>query len=183
MNDFNDLMIDLETLGTKRGCQVLSIGSVFFGPSGLGPRLYQILDLNDQADLGLVTDPDTVAWWGRQSAEARRVFTDPKTPLQIALTEFSQFCAMQTSSAKLRVWGNGSDFDNPILEDVFTAADCKVPWRFYNNRCYRTLKGFAPKLKLDRAGTHHNALDDAVTQAEHAVKLLDELGLWSRIVG
>jgi inhibitor of KinA sporulation pathway (predicted exonuclease) len=51
-------------------------------------------------------------------------------------------------------------------------------WKFYNNRCYRTLKNLpaAKGTTIDRGtGTHHNALDDAVSQAKHAVQILKRM--------
>ena len=68
--------------------------------------------------------------------------------------------------------GNGADFDLPILAAAYAAVGLSVPWKPYNGRCYRTLKNLAPVVKLARPGTHHNALDDARTQAVHAIKLM-----------
>lgn len=174
-------MIDLETLGKKRGCQVLSLGAVEFGPEGLGRTLYRVFARDEQESLGLHVDESTVKWWDKQSAEAREVLTAPTEPLHYCLTEFSQFCAVSAASTKLRLWGNGSDFDNQILEEVYEVAGRKMPWVFFNNRCYRTLKGLMPESKIDRSGTHHNALDDAISQAQHAVQLLHDLDLWKRL--
>ena len=40
---------------------------------------------------------------------------------------------------------------------------------------YRTLKNLLPYIEMERVGEHHNALDDAKSQALHAIKLLKEL--------
>ena len=52
----------------------------------------------------------------------------------------------------------------------------KPAWPYRNNRCYRTLKGLLPAIELERSGTHHNALDDAITQARHLQKIVRTLG-------
>jgi len=75
------------------------------------------------------------------------------------------------------VWGNGADFDLPILAAAYKAAGGPPPWKPYNGRCYRTLKNLAPSIKLERQGTHHQALDDAVCQAKHLIKIVEHLGI------
>jgi len=167
----DNVMIDLETLGRRAGCAILSIGAVAFDPvSGkLGPELYVVVDRESQANLH--TDPDTLAWWEGQSKEARAVLTDKAAvPLGDALVKFNQYLS-QFNFTKVKVWGNGADFDNAIMASCYAAAGLEVPWSFWNNRCYRTLKGVVGGPKLTRQGTYHNALDDAKTQAEHAIQL------------
>lgn len=50
------------------------------------------------------------------------------------------------------------------------AAGLEQPWAFWNDRCYRTLKARS-ELKIARTGTHHNALDDAKSQALHLITI------------
>ncbi len=171
------IMLDLETLGLRAGCRVLSIGAVEFSRDGLGREFYVVLNSDDQDRL--FVDPGTEAWWARQSLSARRVFTDEKQPTPVGLAEFNAYCASIDSVKYLRMWGNGADFDQPILAAVYAmhAPELKLPWQ-WGSRCYRTLKNLRPDVKLERQGTYHNALDDAKTQAEHAILLLNELNAW-----
>jgi len=71
------------------------------------------------------------------------------------------------------LWGNGSTFDNVILSNAYRAIGVKQPWDFWNDRCYRTLKSLYPHVKLERSGVAHNALDDAKSQAMHAVRIIN----------
>lgn len=172
-------MIDLETLGKRPGCKILSIGAVEFSANGLGDRFYTSVTTEDQ--LGLDEDPETLAWWNRQSPEARRVLTEPKTAFVDGLEQFAGWVKRLGGPRSVYPWGNGADFDNAILHVAFDVSGVKCPWEFWNSRCYRTLKNLpgAPKFQKDkRAGVHHNALDDAVTQAQHAVEVFNALGLW-----
>jgi exodeoxyribonuclease VIII len=167
----DNVMIDLETLGRRAGCAILSIGAVAFDPDSgkLGSEFYVVVDRQSQT--ALHTDPETLAWWEKQSAEARAVLTDPTAiALGDALIKFNQYLAPY-SFTKVKIWGNGGDFDNAIMASCYAAAGLEVPWAFWNNRCYRTLKNLVGGPKLTRQGTYHNALDDAKTQAEHAVQL------------
>jgi hypothetical protein len=175
------IMLDLETMGTKPGCQVLSIGAVQFSPAGLGSDFYIVLDTSSQREAGLVVDESTAAWWERQSPEARRVFSDPsRVSLQGGLQAFGSWALGVAPARKLRMWGDGSDFDNVVLAAAYGAAKESMPWEWWNNRCYRTLKNMRKDIELEsRVGTYHNALDDAKTQATHAIRILNELNAWA----
>ncbi|MHB0978446.1 MAG: 3'-5' exoribonuclease domain-containing protein [Minisyncoccota bacterium] len=58
------------------------------------------------------------------------------------------------------------------MQYAYHALDMKQPWKFWNNRCYRTLKNMFPEVPFVRIGIAHDALDDAKSQAEHAVAIL-----------
>lgn len=167
------VMLDLETLGTRPGCVVLSVGAVFFDANlGLGAEFYSVVKRSHQVELGLHEDPDTMKWWARQSEEAKRAVMaadEPDAPtVHEALAAFQRFIKLDTN---VKVWGNGADFDNPILAHVHHSVELKQAWNTYNGRCYRTLKNIAPGPKIERVGTYHNALDDAKGQALHAIQL------------
>jgi DNA polymerase III epsilon subunit-like protein len=171
------LMVDLETLGTVPGCVILSVGAVFFDPVKLelGDEFYKVIHTRSCEEAGLHTDPDTVAWWNKQSAAANQVRTDAmldgQSSLKSVLEEFNAFIKRDTG---VKVWGNGADFDNPILVCAYKAVGTKQGWLPYNGRCYRTFKNMFKDTKMDeRVGTFHNALDDAKNQALHMLKILE----------
>src|SRR2546430_1719289 len=118
----SNIMLDLETLGRRPGCQVLSIGAVVFGKEGLGEEFYCVLERHTQAILGLHVDAETQKWWAAQSPEARRVFNEPATDLIEGLGYFSQYIVDNGGPNGVKMWGNGADFDNPILAAVYEAA-------------------------------------------------------------
>jgi hypothetical protein len=172
-----NVMVDLETLGQTPGCVILSIGAVGFDPSGLGKEFYAVVSTADCKKAGLFTDPDTIEWWDKQSPaaqEVRRQADDRKQsmPLKTALDGFNMF--LQGFAPNTKIWGNGSDFDNAILASAYRAAGRQLGWKFWNNRCFRTVKNMAPKsIEPAREGTYHHALDDAKHQALHAIAIHD----------
>lgn len=176
------IMLDLETLGTAPGCIILSIGAVVFSAKyGLGAEFDRVISTKSCVEAGLVSESDTVAWWARQEPNARAVLEQARCAaawdLRRTLGDFSNFIAAQGGKVDARIWGNGSDFDNAILAHAYKAVDLPLPWKFYRNRCYRTLKSCAPALEAeDRKGVHHNALDDAKHQARHAVAIMRSWG-------
>lgn len=174
-----DVMVDLETLGKRAGCQILSIGACYFqrgGPVAIGRTFYTACRTNrgHQERLGLHADADTLDWWSKQGGEAKKVLSEAKSPkaptLRACLTQFNDFlAAADGTSRQVRVWGNGSDFDNAILFAAYAACGVKPGWEFYNSRCFRTWKSeFGDVRKPEFKGVKHHALGDAIHQAEHA---------------
>lgn len=161
-----DVMLDLETLATTPNAVIISVGAVYFSKEKLGGTFYAVLDPEDQQANGRVISPDTMAWWAKQSPEARKVFDEEPTPTAKALADFADFLG----NRNVKVWGNGADFDCVLLGSLYEAFGMRKPWSFTNNRCFRTLKNISqPRTNLPpRRSTHHNALDDAIYQAEHA---------------
>jgi len=166
----SDVMVDIETLGTKPGVAILSIGAVMFGMDGLGERFYAPIQLISCADVGLVIDPATVEWWMRQSDEARAAaFPENAHPLWRVLVDFANWLTLHGAKYP---WCHGAGFDAPLLEAAYKACGLVAPWKFHNVRDTRTLYDLAG-VKVDRrAGTHHHALDDAIAQAETAARAL-----------
>ena len=171
-----NIMVDLETLGQVPGCVVLSIGAVAFDDTNLGAEFYTVINIADSKSFGLHENDETLAWWGKQNPEARKVLdeaSDMATSKSVVATikAFNQYLA-PFGHGSIKVWGNGANFDNTILSAMYSAADLKTPWPFWNDRCYRTLKNLFKDIKVPaRLGTYHNALDDAKHQALHAVQI------------
>ena len=173
--DFENVMIDLETMGRRPGCSILSIGAVAFdGDLGLGPEFDVVVNRESCKSYGLHEDSETLDWWSKQTPKASKILhvaTYRGATLPNALKQLGDYLT-QFDPNKVRVWGNGSDFDNAILAVAYAECRLPLPWQFYNNRCYRTLKSLKPQVKLNRVGTYHNALDDAKSQALHAIELM-----------
>lgn len=179
---FFDDMVDLETADNKPGAAIVSLGAVFFDPptGRMGPEFYRVVYLPSCEELGLTVSEDTLAWWAQQSPEVQKTMDAALTrrksrPIADVLYEFEQY--LKPAGENVRIWGNGSDFDNPILAMAFHACGQPLPWKFWNSRCFRTLKNMpgARRVVPERRGTHHNALDDAKHQAEHAIAILNQL--------
>ena len=173
----NNIMLDLETMGNHSNAAIISIGAVKFGPGGVSSnKFHKMISLRSSVACGLKMDPDTVMWWMGQSNEARAQFKDNVTvaDLSSALLSFSTW-AMGAKS----VWGDGSDFDNVILSNAYDACGIILPWKYYNNRCYRTMKNLYRDIRMDaRVGIKHSAVDDAENQALHLIKILKTVGIW-----
>jgi len=179
----NHVMLDLETLDTVPGGVILSIGAVYFDyeTQELGEDFHKIISVKESENIGLTISVDTFVWWNKQSVEARKTLIEAEasstTPKEV-FDEFNLFLDKGKNGwKKVKLWGNGSDFDNIMLASAYEKAGVTLGWKYYNHRCHRTLKNLRPDIKIDRVGTHHNALDDAKSQAEHAMRILKALKL------
>lgn len=175
-----DVMLDLETLGVSAGCAILSIGAVAFDEFDVAEDgFYCVVSRAGCKSLGLREDASTVKWWEGQNEQARLVLDEAATPhkcMSVA-TAIDEFRAFLSAYDGPRIWGNGADFDLPILNAVVVASGRDKPiWMPYNGRCYRTVKNQFKDVKLVRGGTYHNALDDARAQAEHLVQICKTRG-------
>lgn len=170
----NNVMVDLETLGTSPASVIVSIGAVKFNLHGISETFYERIDLKSSVAAGMGMDPSTVLWWMKQSDEARAELGKPGEPLKDVLCRFAAFCHYED----VVIWGNGAAFDNSLLAQAYKMAGLPQPWAFWNDRCYRTVKSMFPNVPLvKRSGVHHHALDDAKTQALHLVEICAKGGL------
>lgn len=177
-----NVMIDLETLSTNPNAYIRTLGACFFDTYGVNPdSFYESCDGSTQR--GADVDPATVAWWKGQSPEAHKALVNTKKQdLETVLHAFRVWLEQEAklyspngdgSEVTIWIWGNGGDFDPVVLANAFRRHRLPVPWKYYGVRCYRTLKALNRHILADEIpGEKHNALDDAVFQAHHAVKIL-----------
>jgi DNA polymerase III epsilon subunit-like protein len=166
-----NIMIDIETLGTSPGCALLSLAAVKFDikTGEAGETFYQTIDLNSCIDSGLTICPDTFKWWLCQSREAQNdLLSKEGLKLPLVLQLFSNFITEDQI-----VWGNSARFDLGILEYAYKSVNIPVPWKSWNERCVRTLSSLYPDVKKNekREGIHHNPLDDCLFQIKYLSKI------------
>lgn len=180
----NNLMIDLETMGTGINAPIISIGAVFFDPNtgNIGSEFYSCIFLTSSMKSGGIPDGSTILWWINQSVEAKNVmFDEGAITLQSALSNFSKFVCSNCPASKVQVWGNGSTFDNAVLRASYQRLDMEEPWRWYNDRDVRTIVeigraiGIDPKKSMPFNGEVHNALADAKHQAAYVSAIYQRL--------
>lgn len=167
----NDCMTDLETLGTTPQTPVVSLGAVFFDiqTKTLGPTFYMVMDIAEQIERGRKPTGDTLKWWFQQADAAKRVFSEAAKPVPVVLATFAQWYKANNSKGAY-VWGNGSTFDISILEDMFRDYKIPLPWGYNKAMDLRTYKRFvAGGEQVKKSGVNHNALDDAISQAQYVL--------------
>jgi hypothetical protein len=167
------LMIDFETYALTPDALVLSLGAVLFTREGISKAYQWFFSMSEQMENRRVIDPDTVDWWSKQSNTAKETIKKSKqsdASIIQQLKAFSSFISQDT-----RVWANPSSFDIPIAEHLFHQYELSIPWKYYNFRCYNTFKQMFDIAKNKPfTGVKHNALYDAIYQANNVIDWLKE---------
>lgn len=181
-----DVMVDLETLGKRPGCPVLSIGATAFDPRA--PFTGEVQELSRQnifyakiskescLTLGLQPDPETEAWWGDQSQEARdEAFGGTTDAREAVMALYNWLWKLRPGEREpqINVWSHGEDFDQPILTHLFELLGLVRPWPYDAGRDTRSILDVAG---VPYKGTKHMALEDSYDQSVAIGRAFHELG-------
>jgi DNA polymerase III epsilon subunit-like protein len=163
------VMLDIETLGLEPGVAILSIGAVKFSRRGLGETFDRSISLSSCQEAGLTIDAGTLEWWLDQEDAAREVLAGGDR-LGHVLPDFRAFYGDADE-----IWAYSPQFDCAILERAYEAFDEAPPWTYQDERDCRTLAALPVWPDLEQEGVEHDALDDAIYQAQQTVEVLRSL--------
>lgn len=176
-----EVMLDLETMGTRPTSVILSIGAVIFDRSEEGFTLtnennfYRNVDMKSCQASGLTIDAQTVEFWLDQGLEARKSLREDKVLLAEAVDDFIRWWHYHgLHNGDTTLWCHGPSFDAVILENAIRACYRKTPWKYNAPRDTRTiydLAGIDIKKEV-REGVFHNALDDCLFQVKMVQKAM-----------
>ena len=162
-------MLDIETMDNKPGAALTQIAAVGFDRYS-GPishlQFNEKITLKSSMSHGLTASPDTILWWMVQSNEAKNIFKNGHS-LTAVLESFSRWFKKNDFTY---IWGNGSIFDNNLLQVAYDTVKIKYPWTYKVHQDLRTLVDIAeidPK-SIEFDGTPHDAIDDCLHQIKIA---------------
>ena len=182
--ELGHVMLDLETMGKRAGCAIVSIGAVEFdiNNGGIGRTFYKVVNLQSCLNVGLFIDASTLYWWLQQSDAARQAICKPADSIQTVLEELRSFLACL---GDFQIWGDGARFDIGILEAAYFAIGRgeTLPWYFRNERDVRTLVSFDPAVKFEIpfTGTIHNPIDDCIHQINYCSRIWKNKNLSNKV--
>lgn len=169
-----------------------------------------------QVKAGATMDVDTVLWWmgqddlaryhmvGNQAAGGSAVspwqageqisqtlsgwaaWLEPHTTKSGSDRSGAQRTQGSEPDFRTRMWGNGSDFDNAILEGFWRLSGAEAserPWHWHRHRCLRTLIDGIPGSKkrgwkirdcAAQPSLPHSAGSDAITQRRALARAMHE---------
>lgn len=166
---FDHVMIDFETLHTLAHAAILSIGAVKFNEQNIADdAFYRIITIDSNLAEGRGVSESTLGWWLKQDEKAKAIFDAPnKVTLDLALAEFRAWFGTSHEADHVKVWSNGASFDIPMMAHAY--GNQGTPWKFYNERCFRTIKNMQAAKNVPAPVNQgaHNALYDAIAQAQH----------------
>lgn len=167
MKDFN-VMIDIETLSQKKTAAIVSIGAVKFTDTEIVDQFYVNIDPKSCKEAGLHIQLETIQWWKDKKTEAYAVLKTNRKTLTDALNEFKIWYGTKS----VPTWACSNSFDCVIMENAYDSVAIECPWKFYDERCFRTFKSMF-KSDIKREGVYHNALDDAIYQTKYMLDVLN----------
>lgn len=172
------VMVDLETLGLDVDSIIISIGAVAFNThadSFLPERkFYRIIKAQGQDRL---VDLDTVHFHITGSPEMLITLAqscDPKDTNTVILQEaLEDFSAFYQQAEATEIWAKPTTFDISMLKHAYGqfSGELEIPW---GHRDVRDLSTLAFLFADYKKGTAHNAIEDAVQQAEHCWQLMQK---------
>lgn len=172
-----DVMLDLETLGTRPGSAIRSVGAALFDPrgDGAGATFYANVAPMSCWEAGLTVDASTLAWWDRQSKEAKDATKSDRRSIRDVVEAFHRWFRENGGE---RVWCQGAGFDEVLWGVAARVVKLEPPWKFWNVRCTRTIYHAADLDPRDvaREGVAHSALDDALHQIKCVQASYKKLG-------
>ena len=143
-----EMMVDLETLDTRVGAVVLSIGAVIWrtNVNGAGDLSYEIedrflrkFDLDEQFAGMRSVSQSTLLWWMQQDPTARAEAFDPvRQPVASVLGEFYGWSTERVNNIN-HFWASPATFDFPIIETLAEQFGCLVPWTYRQKYDVRTV--------------------------------------------
>lgn len=163
-------MIDLETLSLRPDACILSVACVGFELRESIVHRHQALHLHIliNSQPGRHIDGETLQFWLGQEGPARWQVVEGQrtegTYLVEALLRLKDWWRTHQPEC---AWSHGAAFDIPILEHAFRKQRLSPPWGHRDPRDTRTLFMLAPGEDAGKGMEGpHNALEDAVLQAE-----------------
>ena len=171
-------MLDLETLGTRPDCVIMTLGAVKFDPFNPdrepGPGIYLRMDLDEQLALGRTVDDSTITWWAEQDARVRAEAWEggDRSSIQELKRELNRFLVGVDE-----IWSQGPVFDIAILEDLYRSQNWGFPWYFWQIRDSRTLFKVHGDPRARGRDQAHNALLDCVYQAKAVQEILSKFNI------
>ncbi len=179
------LVVDIETMGGPPKGALISIGACYFDirTGTIGAQFSVNIDLRSSVMRGMETDDRTIEWWHQPSnAEALELTKIDVVSLPEALMQFMNWIAENRKQPMM--WGNGSSFDNVILDEAFKICDLPFPSHY---RQWRDMRTWTQELGKDLLGLNkkdfshleedwqaHVALDDAIRQARIISEIYQE---------
>lgn len=160
----NNIMLDIETLGTAPGCVIISIAAVQFSArkGKIGKQFYDKISVSNSKDLGFSQNDQTMAFWSFNTALFEQESNGTKTAKQVLQSLVDWISEIRIEEPALYFWCKGASFDFPILEAYYNRLGIKPPWHYRELCCLRTIFNLYPSFN-NRNATH-NPVEDCLDQ-------------------
>ncbi|EDC2355085.1 3'-5' exoribonuclease [Salmonella enterica] len=183
----NNVMIDIETLGTGHHAAIASVAAAIFDSltGEIAAEEYIRVDWKEDCEIyGGEIDPATVEWWLKKSSAVRAelIAGDKQLALEDALNSIFSFIERHSDVGPVYVWSKSPSFDLSLIKDAAGRTSIPfsvIPWKYWNERDVRTIEGIGAQLNISlpyssKEATHH-ALADVRGQIRNVVAVMSAL--------
>jgi hypothetical protein len=181
-----EIVVDLETLGTRVGCPIIEIGACAVDSengaivANFSRRVKDSLNctIGEVERIAKDGDPydgdktETCRWWLKEEGRAAvlAAILGGGIPLRSALSDFADWMSgFVRGDVRPRLWANGPSFDAALLSEAYRMCDLPRPWSYRDERCVRTALDIAGyqrgSVAWEEDGPRHRALPDARHEA------------------
>lgn len=174
-----DVMVDIETLGTKANATIFQISAAAFDitTGKVTSEFNMTADISKTEDL--VVDGSTILWWLDTDAELfKRLLKGGQHSGAFVIHSFNTWLTSLTNQFDVRLWGNGMLFDNNMLKTQIEALGLEYPIAYNRDRDVRTIIELAAEVSgiserqiktMHKKPTEikHDAYDDVRTQIRY----------------
>lgn len=172
-----DIMVDIETLGTRQDATIFQVAAVAFDilTGETIETFNQIADIGNASNLRV--DGSTIKWWLNTNKDLlTELLNNGTVSTDELLKHFNKWLVKFKDGAEnIYLWGNGILFDNKMIQYQFEQLGLEYPIYYRNDRDVRTIVDLASvKLGIseaelkerynDESLTKHNAFDDVMYQ-------------------
>ena len=172
-----DVMVDIETLGTKADSTIIQISAIAFDIK-TGKHLSKfdaIADIEKNEDMKV--DGSTIKWWLNTDKQllAELINKGEKSSNAILLNFYGWLHTLTMDMKDVYLWGNGILFDNKMIQHQLEAIGKEYPIFYKNDRDVGTIVDLTSayleisekelKARFDSEDlVAHNAIDDCAYQ-------------------
>lgn len=174
MTIFDDVMIDIETMGNSSNASMIQLAAVYFNRNTgeLGQEFCVNIDENSCKALGFVSDQNTIDWWQEQDQNILNNIRSSSKPIMQAITEFHAF--YKIGAHDVNVWSHAT-FDFVIVQNYLQKIG-----KYMNHRRARDIRTLVDLSQInldlyDWSNKMHNALDDCKFQIKYCVDAINNL--------
>ena len=185
MNQWTDIMVDLETTGTDQvTAGIIQIAAVFFNlkTGEVGPSFNRCLMLPAESPTWKFRwDDSTLRWW-KSNPDRNNILGDivrtAEEPKRV-MNDFVRWIRVNGTGKSLHFWSKPSHFDFSLLDKYFRYYRYENPFVYWKARDMRSyILGLVfpddlPALKLESADAH-NALADVTFQVNELIRITKE---------
>jgi hypothetical protein len=164
-----NIMLDIETFDTAPSSVMLSLAAVAFNDTAITDEFMVNINLDESIRRGRTISASTMKFWLTHPEVLSSLFINPQG-IEEGLSKFNFW--VTNNNPIDEVWANGPAFDCIILGEYYRLFNRKMPWPFYIQRDFRTIKSMGLNVPSRPANlVAHNPLHDCIYQAQVVISL------------